>query len=80
MVYSTAELDARSALAVGLANAVVAQSDLESRSAALVETICRQPLDAVKAVKEYLREAPAIPASGRGAFAEALFAGVLSSR
>ncbi|HEX2829135.1 MAG TPA: enoyl-CoA hydratase/isomerase family protein [Burkholderiales bacterium] len=80
LVYSTAELSASDALAIGLANSVVPGAELDARAAALVGTICNQPLDAIRAVKEYLKEAPAMPASGRGGFGASLFAGVLSSR
>ena len=80
MVYSTAELSANEALAIGLANGVVPRAELDARAAALVETICAQPVDAIRAVKEYLKEAPAMPASARGGFGASLFAGVLSSR
>ena len=80
MVYSTAELAARDALTVGLANAVVSDAELEARSTTLIETVCKQPLDAVKAVKEYLKAAPSMPSAARGGFGASLFAGVLSSR
>jgi enoyl-CoA hydratase/carnithine racemase len=80
LVYSTAELTALEALAIGLANTVVPDADIEQRAAALVDNVCKQPLDAVRAVKEYLKQAPAMPAAGRGGFGASLFAGVLSSR
>jgi enoyl-CoA hydratase/carnithine racemase len=80
LVYSTAELTARDALAVGLAHSVVADAELERCGAALIETICKQPADAIRAVKEYLKEAPSMPAAARGGFGASLFAGVLSSR
>lgn len=80
MVYSTAELDARGALTIGLAHSVVPDRELEAHAATLSETISKQPLDAIRAVKEYLKEAPAMPAAARGGFGASLFAGVLSSR
>jgi enoyl-CoA hydratase len=80
MVYSTAELTAPEALAIGLASAVVPEAQLQTRAAALVESVCKTPLDALKAVKEYLKEAPSMPAPGRGAFGASVFAAVLSSR
>ena len=80
LVYSTAELSARDALATGLAHAVVSDGELEARAATLIETICKQPLDAIRAVKEYLKEAPSMPPAARGGFGASLFAGVLSSR
>jgi enoyl-CoA hydratase/carnithine racemase len=80
MVYSTAELSAHDAHVIGLAHAVVADAALEARAAALVETISKQPLDAIRTVKEYLKEAPSMPSAARGGFGASLFAGVLSSR
>ena len=80
MVYSTAELDARGALAVGLANDVVPDAELESRAAALVECVGGQPIAAVTTVKEYLRAAASMPDAARGGFAESLFAAAVSSR
>jgi enoyl-CoA hydratase/carnithine racemase len=80
MVYSTAELGARDALAIGLAHSVVSDDELDTHAASLVDTICKQPLDAIRAVKEYLKEAPSMPSAARGGFGASLFAGVLSSR
>ena len=80
MVYSTAELSARDALGLGLANAVVSEGELQARAATLIDTIGREPLDAIRAVKEYLKEAPSMPPAARGGFGASLFAGVLSSR
>jgi enoyl-CoA hydratase len=79
MVYSTAELHSRTALSIGLANAVIEDAALASHADAVIENISKQSLEAVKAVKDYLREAPSMSSAGRGAYAESLFAGVLSS-
>lgn len=80
MVYSTAELTAQDASRIDLVHAVVPDAELAARVAALVETICRQPLDAIRSVKEYLKLAPSMPATARGGLGASLFAGVLSSR
>ena len=80
MVYSTAELNARDAFTLGLAHAVVADTELDSRAGALIETVSSQPLDAIRTVKEYLREAPSMPAAARSGYGASLFAAVLSSR
>ncbi|MCW5602974.1 MAG: enoyl-CoA hydratase/isomerase family protein [Burkholderiales bacterium] len=80
MVYSTAEITAHDALVIGLANTVVPDAEIEKHAASLVETVCKQPLDAVMAVKEYLKAAPSMPSGARGGFGASLFAGVLSSR
>lgn len=80
MVYSTVELTAREALSAGLAHDVVADEELESRGTTLIDTICKEPLHAIRTVKEYLREAPAMNSAGRNTFGASLFAGALSSR
>jgi enoyl-CoA hydratase/carnithine racemase len=80
LVYSTAEMDARSALGMGLVSAVFPDDGLEGRAGKLIETISSQPADAVKAVKEYLKFAPLMEPRGRADFAASLFASVLSSR
>lgn len=80
LVYSTAEVDSRAALGMGLASAVFPDDELDGQVAKLVETIAAQPTDAVKAVKEYLRFAPHMEPRGRADFAASLFASVLSSR
>jgi enoyl-CoA hydratase/carnithine racemase len=80
LVYSTAEMDANAALALGLASCVVPDGKLADAAQALVDAIASQPSDAVRAVKEYLKRAPAMPEAGRGALGASLFANVLSSR
>lgn len=80
LVYSTAEMDARSAIGMGLVSAVFPDGELDAQAKKLVETIASQPLDAVRAVKEYLKFAPLMEPRGRADFAASLFASVLSSR
>lgn len=80
LVYSTTEIDARMALAVGLVSAVVPDGALNAEASKLIEAISSQPLDAVKAVKEYLKFAPLMEPRGRADFAASVIAGVLSSR
>lgn len=80
LVYSTAELDGRAALGMGLASAVFPDDELDGQVVKLVDTIAAQPIDAVRAVKEYLRFAPYMEPRGRADFAASLFASVLSSR
>ncbi|MBI3045007.1 MAG: hypothetical protein HYY78_19495 [Betaproteobacteria bacterium] len=72
-------MDAGAALAMVLASVVVPDGEFNSRAARLVETIAAQPLDAVRAVKEYLKFAPLMEPRGRADFAASLIAGVLSS-
>lgn len=80
LVYSTAEVDARAALAMGLVSLVVPDGQLQAQAGKLIETISGQPLDAVKAVKEFLKFAPLMEPRGRADFAASVIAGVLSSR
>lgn len=80
LVYSTAEMDARSAIGMGLVSAVFPDGELDAQAKKLVETIASQPLDAVRAVKGYLQFAPLMEPRGRADFAASLFATVLSSR
>ena len=80
LVYSTAEVDARAAHAMGLVSLVVPDGELQSQLGKLVATITSQPLDAVRAVKEYLKYSPFMDPRGRADFAASVIAGVLSSR
>ncbi len=80
MVFSLAELDADAAKQAGIVSEVVAEADFDRRSKELIETIREQPVDAIRAVAEYLRHAPILPDSARAAMGEHLFAAVMSSR
>jgi len=80
LVYSTAEVDARTAQAMGLVSLAVPDGQLQAEAGKLVATISGQPLDAVRAVKEFLRFAPQMEPRGRADFAANLIAAVLSSR
>lgn len=80
LVYSTAEIDARAALAAGLVSVVYPDGALDREARALGEVICAQPLGAVRAVTDYLRLAPQMEPRGRADFGAGLFAAVLSSR
>ena len=80
LVYSTAEVDARTAQTMGLVSMVVPDAQLQAQAGKLVETISGQPLDAVQAVKEFLKFSPQMDPRGRADFAASVIAGVLSSR
>ena len=80
LVYSTAEVDARTAQTMGLVSLVVPDGQLQGQAGKLIETISGQPLDAVQAVKEFLKFAPQMEPRGRADFAASVIAGVLSSR
>jgi enoyl-CoA hydratase/carnithine racemase len=80
LTYTTAEVDAQRALAMGLVNAVYPDGELEARVTHFADTVSSQPLDAVRAVKEYLKSAPRMDPHARADFAASVIAGVLSSR
>ncbi|MBI4193779.1 MAG: hypothetical protein HY526_01735 [Betaproteobacteria bacterium] len=55
-------------------------SELGGRASTFIEAVAAHPLDAVKAVKEYLTNAPLMERRGGASYAAALFATVLSTR
>lgn len=80
LVYSTMDIDAATALSIGLLSRVVPETRLETEVDELVSTITQRVPAAVKAVKEFLRSAPAMDSQGALDFASTLIANVLSSR
>jgi len=80
LVYSTLPIDAATALAIGLISRVVAETALEAEVADFVSMMTGRPTAAVRAVKEFLRSAPAMDSQGALDFASNLIANVLSSR
>ncbi|MDH3287776.1 MAG: hypothetical protein OEP48_08665 [Betaproteobacteria bacterium] len=80
LVYSTAGVDSRAVLNMGLVSPILPDDELDGQGVKLVESIAAQPADAVKAVKVYLRFAPHMEPRGRADFTASLFASVLSSR
>lgn len=79
MVYSTAEIDAQAAWQYGLASAVVPDERLLEHAQTLAATISRQPIDSIKAVKEYLKRAPETSEPARASLGETLFSLVAAS-
>jgi enoyl-CoA hydratase/carnithine racemase len=79
MVYTTADIDAQTAYRFGIVSEVVPPSELEAATARLLETLTVRSRDALLAVKEYLRSAPAMDAQGAASYGGALLAAVLSS-
>jgi enoyl-CoA hydratase len=57
MTYSTEEIDAQTALAYGLVSKVTTPADLDGEVDKLIEALKKAPLPAVKAVKEFARNA-----------------------
>jgi enoyl-CoA hydratase len=80
MVYSRAEIDAESALRIGLISDVVPADDLDDEVEALIETLSENSAAALRAVKEYMKSAPEMDRDAAADFASNLLANVLSSR
>lgn len=79
LTYSTAEIDAGTALAFGLVSQVVPDGELETAADALLGALAKAPLAAVRAVKEYGRAANAIDISKATDFARNMHAAVNTS-
>ena len=79
LVYSTAEIDAATALTFGLVSRVVPGEHLESAVAELVAAIQKSPLPSVKAVKEYAGAALGIDTPSANVLAKNLHATINSS-
>lgn len=80
LVYSRAEIDAETALRMGIVSCVVPASDLDDEAEALVATLAGNSPAALRAVKEYMASAPDMDRQGASDFASTLLSGVLSSR
>lgn len=78
MIYSTAEVDARTALAYGLASRVVAAQEVDAAVETLVAALRKAPMPAVMAVKEYARSALTMNTQAATDFARNLHATVNS--
>jgi enoyl-CoA hydratase/carnithine racemase len=79
MVYTMAEIDAKTALALGMVSAVVPRERLDETVAATLATMTARSSAALIAVKDYLRNAPMMEPRGAAAYGVALLAGVLTS-
>jgi enoyl-CoA hydratase len=79
MVYSTIEIDARQALAFGLASTVVPHDKLAAAASELIEKMKKYPVPAVMAVKEYARFAYTMDTPAANDFAKNLHATINSS-
>jgi enoyl-CoA hydratase/carnithine racemase len=80
LVYSTAELDARTALGMGLASALCPAAELAAQGQRIAETICSRSHEALRAVKAYLASAPRMEPRARGELAVSLFCEALCAR
>jgi enoyl-CoA hydratase/carnithine racemase len=79
MVYAMPEIDAPTALQLGIVSAVVPLAKLEDTVAETLKTMTARSPAALNAVKEYLRTAPMMEPRGAAAYGVALLSGVLAS-
>jgi len=79
LVYSMDEIDASTALQLGIASCVVPATELKAASDRLTATLTARSLEALAAVKEFLRVAPAMEPRGAADYGASLLAAVLSS-
>lgn len=79
LVYTLAEIDAKTALSLGMVSAVVPKAELDrAMDDAIAAMTARSPA-ALIAVKDYLRSAPMMEPRGAAAYGVALLSGVLTS-
>ena len=79
MVYAMAEIDAATALQLGIVSRVVSPNDLDAALATLLATMTARSTPALAAVKEFFRAAPHMEPRGMVDYAANLLANVLSS-
>jgi enoyl-CoA hydratase/carnithine racemase len=79
MVYAMPQIDAATALQIGIVSAVVPLARLDAAMAETLATMTSRSQAALVAVKDYLRAAPAMEPRGAAAYGAALLSGVLTS-
>ena len=79
MVYSMDELDADTALQIGIVSKVAPSAQVEGEVAKLLATMTARTPEALVAVKDFFRSAPHMEPRGMADYAANLLAGVLSS-
>jgi enoyl-CoA hydratase len=79
MVYAMPQIDAATALQIGIVSAVVPLARLDAAMAETLATMTARSQAALVAVKDYLRSAPAMEPRGAAAYGAALLSGVLTS-
>jgi enoyl-CoA hydratase len=79
MVYAMPQIDAATALQIGIVSAVVPLPRLDAAMAETLATMTARSQAALVAVKDYLRSAPAMEPRGAAAYGAALLSGVLTS-
>lgn len=79
LVYTLAEIDAKTALSLGMVSAVVPPAQLDAAMDNALQAMTARSPAALIAVKDYLRSAPMMEPRGAAAYGAALLAGVLTS-
>jgi enoyl-CoA hydratase/carnithine racemase len=79
LVYAIEEIDAPTALQLGIVSAVVPAAQLDAAVGKLLATMTARSVDALVAVKDFFRTAPLMEPRGVAAYAGTLLASVLSS-
>lgn len=79
LVYTLAEIDAKTALSLGMVSAVVPKDKLDGAIDDAIKAITARSPAALVAVKDYLRSAPMMEPRGAAAYGVALLSGVLTS-
>ena len=79
LVYAIEEIDAQTALQLGIVSQVVPAAQLDSAVAKLLATMTSRSADALVAVKDFFRTAPLMEPRGVSAYAGTLLASVLTS-
>jgi enoyl-CoA hydratase len=79
LVYSMQEIDAETALRLGIVSCVVPAAQLAPTTSTLIADLTMRSREALVAVKEYMRNAQAMEPRGAADYAGSLLAAVLSS-
>jgi enoyl-CoA hydratase len=79
LVYTMAELDARTAQSLGIVSSVVPHAQLDAAMTATLKFMTSRTTASLVAVKDYLRSAPMMEPKGAAAYGAALLSGVLTS-
>src|SRR4051812_43062684 len=79
LVYAMPQIDAATALQIGIVSAVVPLARLDAMFNETLATMTSRSQAALVAVKDYLRSAPAMEPRGAAAYGAALLSGVLTS-
>jgi enoyl-CoA hydratase/carnithine racemase len=79
MVYAMPQIDAATALQIGIVSAVAPLARLDAAVAETLATMTSRSTAALVAVKDYLRSAPTMESRGAAAYGAALLSGVLTS-